>query len=46
MYDMDRSIYRTIELADGWTGVIIQTQWIFSTAALLQFSFISISLFT
>lgn len=23
-----RSIYRTIELSDGWTGTIISTQWL------------------
>ncbi|KAF8266590.1 RTA1 like protein-domain-containing protein, partial [Lactarius quietus] len=26
-----RSIYRTVELSDGWTGVIISTQWLFNT---------------
>lgn len=26
-----RSIYRTIELSDGWTGTIISTQWLFSS---------------
>ncbi|KAI9457817.1 RTA1-like protein [Lactarius psammicola] len=25
-----RSIYRTIELSDGWTGSIISTQWLFN----------------
>ncbi|KAH9057079.1 RTA1-like protein [Lactarius deliciosus] len=25
-----RSIYRTIELSDGWTGTIISTQWLFN----------------
>jgi len=26
-----RSIYRTIELADGWNGTVIATQWLFNT---------------
>ena len=26
-----RSIYRTAELADGWLGVIIRTEWLFGT---------------
>ncbi|KAH9057668.1 RTA1 like protein [Lactarius vividus] len=25
-----RSIYRTVELSDGWTGTIISTQWLFN----------------
>jgi len=24
-----RSIYRTVELADGWGGKVIETQWLF-----------------
>lgn len=28
---MLRSIYRTIELADGWNGRIISTEWYFNT---------------
>ena len=27
-----RSMYRTVELSDGWTGVIISTQWLFSSS--------------
>jgi len=27
---MRRSIYRTIELADGWNGRIITTEWYFN----------------
>ena len=29
-YSLERSIYRTIELANGWTGRIIRTQRYFS----------------
>ena len=28
-----RSIYRTIELSDGWSGKVISTQWLFSTSS-------------
>ena len=31
-----RSIYRTVELSDGWTGVIISTQWLFSSSMFEQ----------
>jgi len=27
---MRRSVYRTIELADGWNGRIISTEWYFN----------------
>ena len=27
-----RSVYRTIELSEGWTGAIISTQWLFSSS--------------
>ena len=30
-----RSIYRTAELADGWHGVIITTEWLFGTTTCL-----------
>ena len=29
-----RSVYRTIELAGGWDGTIIRTQWLFSSSML------------
>jgi len=28
---LTRSIYRTVELSDGWNGVIISTQWLFDS---------------
>lgn len=28
---LSRGIYRTIELADGWDGKVMATQWLFST---------------
>ena len=31
-----RSIYRTIELSDGWTGRVISTQWLFGTSSHLH----------
>jgi len=31
-----RSIYRTIELSDGWTGSVISTQWLFGTSSHLR----------
>jgi hypothetical protein len=27
-----RSIYRTVELSDGWLGKVISTQWLFGTS--------------
>jgi hypothetical protein len=29
-----RGIYRVVELSDGWNGVIISTQWLFSSSIL------------
>ena len=29
-----RSVYRTIELSEGWTGAIVSTQWLFSASML------------
>jgi hypothetical protein len=29
-----RSIYRTVELAGGWSGKIIETEWLFSSSLL------------
>lgn len=31
-----RSIYRTAELSDGWSGAIISTQWLFSSSMLIN----------
>ncbi len=31
--DDDSAIYRLIELSDGWNGVVISTQWLFSESA-------------
>jgi ABC-type uncharacterized transport system YnjBCD permease subunit len=31
-----RSIYRTVELSDGWTGKVISTQWLFGTSSHLH----------
>jgi RTA1 like protein len=28
-----RSVYRTIELAEGWLGTAIATQWLFGSSA-------------
>jgi len=30
---LTRSIYRMIELSDGWTGNVISTQWLFGLFA-------------
>ncbi|OCH85658.1 RTA1-domain-containing protein [Obba rivulosa] len=40
-----RSIYRTIELANGWTGVIISTQWLFNVfdAAMITLAMYSLN---
>jgi hypothetical protein len=31
-----RSIYRAIELSDGWRGKVISTQWFFGTSSHLR----------
>jgi len=31
---LTRSIYRTIELAGGWDGRVISSQWLFSSSAM------------
>lgn len=40
-----RSYYRTIELADGWTGVVIRTQWLFNVfdAAMIVIAMVTIN---
>jgi len=40
-----RSVYRTIELANGWTGVIISTQWLFNVfdAAMIALAMYSLN---
>jgi len=42
-----RSIYRTIELSDGWTGTVISTQWLFDVfdGAMVVLAMFTLSLF-
>jgi len=42
-----RSIYRTIELIDGWSGVIISTQWYFNAfdGAMIFLAMLTLNLF-
>lgn len=37
MQYIHRGIYRTVELADGWNGKVIQTQSLFSTFPVLKY---------
>jgi len=30
MFILIRTLYRVVEFADGWTGVVISTQWVFN----------------
>lgn len=42
-----RSVYRTIELIDGWDGVIISTQWYFNVfdGAMILLSMVTLNVF-
>jgi len=42
-----RSIYRTVELSNGWTGKVISTQWLFDVfdGAMIVLAMLTLSLF-